>query len=272
MLSKKIITVIITAGLALSVGIGGTVLFFNSTDDSDKKDKDRTDTTSAEGGNADINDIIPGLLPDDTDSEETTAPANESTSSLSEEILGSWRDSADMSGYDFYEGGKFDWTYVNLTIGGKTINGKTSGAYTLEGDTLTLTYSIVTASITDVYTVSIVNNKLTIKNKENGNTFSYTRVVTAPSPEDEVYADPQLAGKWLDSNQAYGYEFKANGVVDIYLFVGSVEGYYTVDGDTVTIAYSLYGPEIGGTYTYAVKDNILTLTSSEGNVSTYIKQ
>ena len=269
MLSKKIITVIITAVLALSVGIGGTVLFFNSTDDSDKKDKDRTDTTSAEGGNADINDIIPGVLPEDSDEEETTAPGNESTD-LSQAILGHWKDSSGFSGYDFYEGGKFDWTYVNLNLGGKEINGKASGIYTLEGDTLTLSYSIVAESITDVYTISFSNNGIILKNKENGNTSTYIRE-TADSSTEEVYADPQLKGKWLDSSNAYGYEFKANGVVTVYLFVISVEGYYSVEGDTVTIGYSMYGAEIGNTYTYTVNDNALTLTS-DGKSVTYIKQ
>lgn len=271
MLSKKIITVIITAVLALSVGIGGTVLFFNSTDDSDKKDKDRTDTTSAEGGNADINDIIPGVLPEDSDEEETTVPASESKP-LAEAILGTWRDSPKTSGYDFYEGGKVDWTYANFMINGKNASGKAKGVYILEGDTLTVTFSIVTASITKSYTVGVENNKLTLKNKENGNVFTYLKEDTEPTGDIILPEDSELYGKWLDSAQAYGYEFKANGVVDIYLFVGSVEGYYTVEGNTVTIGYSLYGPEISGTYTYAVNADILTLTSSEGNVSTYIKQ
>lgn len=271
MLSKKIITVVITAVLALSVGIGGTVLFFNITDDSDKKDKDRTDTTSAEGGNADINDIIPGILPEAPDEEETTAPANQSKP-LAEAILGSWRDSADMSGYDFYEGGKLEWTYVNIPINGKNANGKATGVYTLEGDTLTVTFSIVTASITKSYTVSIENNYLTLKNKENGNVFTYVKEHTEPSGDVILLADSELYGKWLDSAQMYGYEFKANGVVDVFAFVGNFEGYYSVSGDTISIGYSIYGAEIGGTYTYAVKDNVLTLTSSEGNVSTYIKQ
>ena len=269
MLNKKIITGIITAVLALSVGIGGTVMYFNANGDRDEKEKDDASQTS-DKADVDINDIIPGVVIDDIGEEETTAPENESTD-LSTAILGHWKDSSGFSGYDFYEGGKFDWTYVNLNLGGKEINGKASGIYTLEGDTLTLSYSIVAESITDVYTISFSNNGIILKNKENGNTSTYIRETADSSTEEEVYADPQLKGKWLDSSNAYGYEFKANGVVTIYLFVVSVEGYYSVEGNTVTIGYSMYGAEIGNTYTYTVNDNALTLTS-DGKTVTYIKQ
>ena len=64
MLNKKIITVIITAVLALSVGIGGTVIYFNANGDRDEKEKDDASQTS-DKADVDINNIIPGVVIDD---------------------------------------------------------------------------------------------------------------------------------------------------------------------------------------------------------------
>ena len=68
----------------------------------------------------------------------STAPTSTTDASdvLSEQIIGKWRDSADMSGFEFFSDGTVEITYVNLTVPiiNIPVNGTTKGIYTLEGD------------------------------------------------------------------------------------------------------------------------------------------
>lgn len=113
----------------------------------------------------------------------TTAPSEASpstsasavTGDLAADILGLWKDSAGMSGYEFLEGGKFNWTYVDLAGFGVPFNGKTSGLYTLEGDTLTVKYSIYSATIKKTYRISITGNELSMYDLEEHETSTYLR-------------------------------------------------------------------------------------------------
>ena len=113
----------------------------------------------------------------------TTAPseaspstsASDVTGNLAADILGLWKDSAGMSGYEFLEGGKFNWTYVDLAGFGVPFNGKTSGLYTLEGDTLTVKYSIYSATIKKTYRISITGNELSMYDLEEHETSTYLR-------------------------------------------------------------------------------------------------
>lgn len=113
----------------------------------------------------------------------TTAPSEASpstsasavTGNLAADILGLWKDSAGMSGYEFLEGGKFNWTYVDLAGFGVPFNGKTSGLYTLEGDTLTVKYSIYSATIKKTYRISITGNELSMYDLEEHETSTYLR-------------------------------------------------------------------------------------------------
>ena len=107
------------------------------------------------------------------DSSTTTAVTT--TGDLAADILGKWTDSAGMSGYEFLEGGKFSWTYVDLEGFGVPFNGKTSGVYTLEGDTLTVKFSIYTATIQKTYRVSITQNELSMFDLEERETSTYVR-------------------------------------------------------------------------------------------------
>ena len=111
----------------------------------------------------------------------TTQPSTASpevTGNLATDILGSWKDSAGMSGYEFLEGGRFNWTYVDLAGFGVPFNGKTSGLYTLEGDTLTIKYSIYSATIKKMYRISIAQNELSMYDLEEKETSTYVRTVT----------------------------------------------------------------------------------------------
>lgn len=122
--------------------------------------------------------------PQDTTATTTTLPSTTGatetvvTGNLSTDILGSWTDSAGMSGYEFLEGGKFNWTYVDLAGFGVPFNGKTSGVYTLEGDTLTIKYSIYSATIKKTYKATVSQNELSLYDLEEHETSTYVRVVT----------------------------------------------------------------------------------------------
>lgn len=98
------------------------------------------------------------------------APAEET------DLLGIWRDGANMSGYEFKEGGIVDVTYVNFTVPviNMPINGTYTGSYTISDNTITLNYSIYGNSITDTFTFSISDNVLTFVDDE-GDTSTYIK-------------------------------------------------------------------------------------------------
>jgi len=97
------------------------------------------------------------------------------TGNLEADILGKWTDSAGMSGYEFLEGGRVNMTYVDLAQFGVPFNGKASGLYTLEGDTLTVKFSIYTATIKKTYRVSVAQNELSMYDLEERETSTYAR-------------------------------------------------------------------------------------------------
>lgn len=93
-------------------------------------------------------------------------------------LLGKWMDSSNMSGYEFQEEGVVELTYANLTVPIVNIpfNGTVKGSYSLgEDDTLTITYSIYSKSITKTYTYSIEDSALTLVEKESGDKSVYFR-------------------------------------------------------------------------------------------------
>lgn len=93
-------------------------------------------------------------------------------------ILGKWMDSSNMSGYDFQEEGIVELTYANFTVPVVNIpfTGTVKGTYSLgEDNTLTITYSIYSKSITKTYTYSIEDSALTLVEKESGDRAIYIR-------------------------------------------------------------------------------------------------
>uniref|UniRef100_UPI003FEEE783 hypothetical protein n=1 Tax=Candidatus Fimivicinus sp. TaxID=3056640 RepID=UPI003FEEE783 len=95
-----------------------------------------------------------------------------------QKILGKWMDSSNMSGYDFQEEGIVELTYANFTVPVVNIpfTGTVKGTYSLgEDNTLTITYSIYSKSITKTYTYSIEDSALTLVEKESGDRAIYIR-------------------------------------------------------------------------------------------------
>lgn len=103
----------------------------------------------------------------------TSVPASEG---LETAILGKWTDSSGLSGYEFLEGGKVNWTYANLGQFGVPFDGYATGLYSLEGDTLTVKFSIYTATIKKTYRASVNGNELSMYDLEEHETSTYARV------------------------------------------------------------------------------------------------
>ena len=92
-----------------------------------------------------------------------------------EDLMGIWRDSANLSGYEFKEDGVVSVTYVNITIPviDVPVNGTFTGGYELEDGILSFTYYIYGKKISDSYTYEISGNSLKLKNTETGNVSTY---------------------------------------------------------------------------------------------------
>lgn len=100
-----------------------------------------------------------------------------STSNSSSDLIGKWTDGANMSGFDFKEGGSVDVTYVNFTIPviNMPINGTYKGTYSVSNGRLTVNFSIYGKSIINSYEFSVAGDTLTLKNVEDGKISTFRR-------------------------------------------------------------------------------------------------
>ncbi len=92
-----------------------------------------------------------------------------------ESLIGLWRDSANLSGYEFKEGGVVSVTYVNIRIPviDVPVNGTFTGGYEIDDGVLSLTYYIYGKKISNSYTYEISGNSLKLKDTESGNLSTY---------------------------------------------------------------------------------------------------
>ena len=103
--------------------------------------------------------------------------AGYNTSSTASDLIGKWTDGANMSGFDFKQGGSVDVTYVNFTVPviNMPINGTYSGTYSVSGGKVTVNFSIYGKTVIDSYEFSVAGDTLTLKNVENGDITTYRR-------------------------------------------------------------------------------------------------
>ena len=205
----------------------------------------------------------------------TTQTTTAKKEDFSRSILGLWRDSADMSGYEFFSDGTVEITYVNLTVPviNLPVNGTTKGIYTLEGDKLTTKFSIYSATIEDSFRVSVKGNELSMTNLKEGETATYRRVTqsettttttkvhetTFPTTvKNDVLYDDELIGAWVD-NEGDRYAFSYDGSVEIRDDDESFSGIYLTDNGKLTIQYVDSGKKKTEKYTYTVSKNSLSL-------------
>lgn len=218
---------------------------------------------------------------DKTENSDTTADKNntDKEKTLKELIVGSWTDNANFSGYEFKEDGIMKVTYFNMELLelDDVISGTYTGTYSIDGNKLTVNYTIYSKAVTKTYTAKADENTLTLKDAS-GDSAIYVRKGASTKMEN---VDKKLLGKW--KSNLNGYEFKDTGVVAItYIDLssmgitlpinGTVNGVYTLDGDVITIKYSIYTGVIKKKFKYSIDGKVLTLIDTEsGDKGTYIK-
>ena len=92
-------------------------------------------------------------------------------------LLGQWADSADMSGYNFKDGGIVEITYVNFTVPvvNMPINSTQNGTYTVSGNNVTISRTIGNNTNINTFTFSVENNVLTLVDTTDGSISTYRR-------------------------------------------------------------------------------------------------
>lgn len=222
----------------------------------------------------------------DTDEEDDTTKTDGVVSGsdakeLKDAILGQWTDNANLSGYEFLEDGIVKVTYFNMSSLNleDIIDGTYKGTYVLDGDELTVSYTIYSKAVTKKFKVQVKDNTLYMTSAD-GDEAVYVRKGAEPVVKTDI--DSELLGKW--SSNLSGYEFKENGVVKItYIDLasmgisidinGTVDGVYEIEDNKLDIKFSIYSAVIEKKYTYSVDGEVLTLTDREsGEKGTYIKE
>jgi hypothetical protein len=92
-------------------------------------------------------------------------------------LLGVWRDSANLSGYEFKAGEVVSVTFVNIEIPviDVPINGTFTGGYEVENGVLSLTYYIYGKKISNSYNFEVSGNTLKLKDTETGKVSTYVK-------------------------------------------------------------------------------------------------
>lgn len=99
------------------------------------------------------------------------------SSSSASDLVGKWTDGANMSGFNFKQGGSVDVTYVNFTVPviNMPINGTYAGTYSVSGGRVTVNFSIYGKTVINSYEFSVAGDTLTLKNVESGDITTYRR-------------------------------------------------------------------------------------------------
>lgn len=279
--STKIITIVLACTVAVCcviIGVGSVV----NTDE----------TTTTYQGDTTTAPAVNETQSSTTAPAETTKPA---TSDLSELIIGKWTDSVNMSGFEFFENGTVSFTYVNLESLNIPFSGTAeNGVYTLEGNRLTVKYSIYTATIDKTYEISINGDVLSMKDLEEFETLTYKRAKaedttqgttagTQATTEGKSVGD-ELVGSWINADSSIKYKFKADGNVTVSLsnvvlptvgtapVSGSYNGVYLTDDNKVTIQYTVNSAQITEKYSFAVTKNSIKLTDQTGNTINLVRE
>ncbi len=190
-----------------------------------------------------------------------------------------WVNSDETLKYTFYSEGT---CYVTA----RNSDGETStykGIYLKEEASVIIQYNGDDGYVTENYSYTISGNTLSLTD-EDGNTNLFIRKSEDKPVGFLSTGAGGLIGTWRDGANLSGYTFKEGGVVDVtYVnftvpvinmpINGTFTGTYSVDGDKITISYSVYGKAMTESYTYAVNDKSLTLTNTgDGSVKSLVRQ
>ncbi|MDD6022162.1 MAG: hypothetical protein ACI4GA_01805 [Acutalibacteraceae bacterium] len=278
-MKKLLVALIAVIVIGASIAFG----YFIAKHPSDNKDNtpsvsvnvsaDAAESTSESGASSSA-----GETTEKTTSNESTEKGGKSDS-VKELILGSWTDNANFSGYEFLPDGIIKVTYFNMeTLDLEdVISGTYTGTYELDGNNLTINYTIYSKAVTKSFKVKVDENTLTLTD-EKGEDAIYVRKGASAVMKN---IDKKLLGSW--KSNLNGYDFKETGIVAItYIDLssmginipinGTVNGVYTINGDELTIKYSIYSGVITKNFKYKIDGKVLTLTDKKsGEKGTYIK-
>lgn len=269
-IKKILIALICVVIIGASVGFG----YFMA---KNPADKETTESTSEVQQSTTTTDAAQNQ--NTTRTTDNPTPDNNEDTDIAKLILGQWTDNANLSGYEFLENGVMKVMYFNmssLNLDG-LIEGTYTGTYKLEGDRLTVSYTIYSKAVVKVYKVKVTENTLTLTG--DGDKAVYVRKGAEQGTMENL--DTELLGEW--SSNLSGYNFKDTGEVIItYIDLssmginlpisGDAKGTYTIDGDKLDIRFSIYSGVIEEKYTYSIEGSVLTLRDREsGETGTYIK-
>jgi hypothetical protein len=211
------------------------------------------------------------------DAEYSTTPAVRD-----DDLTGTWVNADATVRFVFNADATVNLTFVgyrNKSVSRKELNGSYTGLYMTQGNFVTIQFMDGNDKITLEYTYQVSRNTLALTDKNNETTL-FVRAGTGSS----TYATAEdLRGKWRDSTGTNGYNFKEGGIVELTLvnftvpvinmpINGTYNGTYQVDGDKLTIRYSVFGKSITDVYRFSVEGGTLTLTNEEnGKVSSYMR-
>lgn len=234
------------------------------------------------------------FVPSQTEPSSSTTVQGPVSTKLSDDIIGKWMDSANMSGFEFFPDGRVTVTYVNLVVPviELPINGTANGTYSVSENTVTVNFSIYAKTITKSYEATVVpKQQLSMKNKEDGEvtTLAYvsenTTVPSAPaSTSSPSLANAEIIGDWYNSDSSINYRFNADSTVSInyanamLLSVsdsplnGSYKGIFISNGNALTIQFKLDDKNITQVYSFSVSENTMTLTDSNGSTLLLVKK
>lgn len=213
------------------------------------------------------------------------------TVQLRQDILGAWTDSADMSGYEFFEDGSVNVTYVNLTVPviNLPINGTAKGTYTLSGDSLSVKFSIYSKTISKNFTASVENNTLTLYDTEEKETSTYQRKSQTSVSTSSSASTPTatITGSWVNASGDTKYTFNDNGTVSVTLtnavvpaisssaVSGTYSGVYMSDetAGTLTVQFTAESGKVTQKFTsLSVSDNSMSLIDEKGETVILVRQ
>ena len=260
--SKVIITVVVAI---LAVSVTGFAVY-----------------TAVRNGSSEPVTITSETAPGDIPATSSTAPSDEYD--LSREILGKWVDSANMSGYEFFDDGTVNVTYVNMTIPvvNIPISGDAKGTYSVNGNDLEVHFSIYSGNIDIFYHASIKDNTLTLVTVDKEDTSTYIRASSGQSPAQTTVPAPStlpeeetLTGSWKSSDNLVEYFFFENGTLEVKLFKAEgtavYNGVYIDDNGTLTIQYNAEGKTVTESFSYKLNGLSMSLTSPEGETVLFTK-
>lgn len=272
--STKILISVIACVLVVCIAIVGVYSAVGNRNKSDTSGNTLAPTQQNTMGSGEVTTDPAGASSFDT----TIPPA----SSLDAQIIGKWMDSANMSGFEFKPGGAASVTYVNLDVPflNLPINGTVNGSYVLTGSTLSVSFSIYTKTITNVYTASVENDTLTLVSQDDGEVSTYRRQtveqtttasqnVTA-QPATEVVQDG-IYGSWQSADGSLKYTFNKTGIVNISFtnadidgrkYTDECDGVFIIDDDEITIQYTALSKQFVDEYDFIVSGNSLELKKS----------